>query len=126
MNEEKIINVKAISKALIFSVTMTVLCIFVLALICYFSNISDKSVSAIVFVISIICVLLSAIAVSKNAKKGGFIHGGLVGVSYFLVLIILSILINKSLIFSMHMLSLGLGSIGAGVLGGILGINTNR
>lgn len=122
MNE--MINVKGILKSLVFSIAATILCLFILSVVCYFSNLSDKMTSILVFALTVICVFLGGLFASKTAPKSGFLHGGLVGFGYFLLLFLCSILANKGFAVSAHTLSMGIGCVGAGILGGILGINS--
>lgn len=120
------INFKAVLKALLFSVTATVAALLLLGVICYFSNFSDKTLSVIVFIVTVLCLLFGGIFAAKGAESGGFLHGALVGIGYVVLLLICSIIENKGFHFSMHLLSMGIGCIGAAILGGVLGINGKK
>lgn len=120
------INFKSILKALIFSVAATVICLLVLGAVCYFSSLTDKTLSVIIFVMTVLCVLFGGFFAAKGAQQGGLVHGAVVGLGYVLLLLVCSIIENRGFKFSMHLLSLGIGCFGAAALGGVFGINGKK
>ncbi len=120
------INLKSVLKALIFSVAATVLCLLVLGVVSYVSPLSDGALSVIIFALTVLCVLLGGLFASKGAGQKGLLHGAAVGLGYALLLFVCSLIENKGFKFSMHLLSLGAGCIGAAALGGIFGVNGTR
>lgn len=120
------INFKSVLKALIFSVAATVLFLLVLGVVSYFSSLSEGTLSVIIFVLTMMCLLLGGLFAAKGAGQKGLLHGAAVGVGYALLLFVCSLIENKGFEFSMHLLSLGLGCIGAAALGGIFGVNGKK
>ena len=126
MAEEQKLNGKGILKGIIFSVLATVACMAVLALVCYFGNISDKLLGILVFAATILCVFTGALFVSRNAQKSGLVHGALLGLGYFLAVFIVSLILQKKVDFDMHLATLLMGDVAAGMLGGVFGINAKN
>jgi len=74
-------------------------------------------------VIMMLSIIVGSIYVSKGIKEKGWINGGIVGIVYYLILIILNLIFLKSLaldIFSISKLALACIT---GIIGGVIGIN---
>ena len=123
MAEERKLNGKGILKGIIFSILVTAVCMVALALVCYFGNISDKLLGILIFIATILSIFAGALFVSRNAQKAGLIHGGLLGLGYFLVVLAAGMILQKGLVWDMRLVTMLLGDVAAGMLGGILGIN---
>lgn len=69
-----------------------------------------------------VCVLLGAMLLSRHYGQKGMIHGLSFGVFFFTVIIIASLIFSAEMIsfrsFAFHLL----GCLGAGALGGVIGI----
>ncbi|MGO1653139.1 TIGR04086 family membrane protein, partial [Senegalia sp. (in: firmicutes)] len=64
-----------------------------------------------------------AIKMSINSSKKGFINGGIVGLSYMLVLILFSIIAFKSSAFSIFTFTKLLVGLFTGMIAGMIGVN---
>ncbi|GEM_PF-2401510 len=126
MAEERKLNGKGILKGIIFSILATVACMAVLALVCYFGNISDKLLGILAYVATILCVFIGALFVSRNAQKAGLVHGALLGAGYFVIIFVVSLILQKKITFDMHLITLLMGDVAAGMLGGVFGINAKN
>lgn len=127
MNEHtKKINFSGVLKGIAFSILLTIIFLLILTAVCYFSDISDKMLSILIFAASVISVFGGAFAVARNSDFSGILHGLLLGLGYFIILLASSIIINKGFFPNMHLLSLLISCVCSGMLGGIFGINTQK
>lgn len=122
--EKNRINFRGIFKGIIFSVIATILLVIIIALISYFADVSDKLISASLFIVSIISVLTGAILVTRSTQENGLIHGAIIGLGYFVVVLISSIIVKRELDFNTSLITMLIANIAGGMLGGILGINS--
>ncbi|HHV19325.1 MAG TPA: TIGR04086 family membrane protein [Thermoanaerobacterales bacterium] len=112
-----------ILKGVLNAYLYTIMLFLILALIMYFTKLSESIIPKVVVVISAVSILLSGVGITKDVKTMGWLHGGLVGFLYMGILVVLSLLIMPSFSFGWNIaLDLFLGFI-AGVLAGILGVN---
>lgn len=121
MNEDAKFNIRGIIKAIIFSLILTAIFLFVLSIVCYFGNVSDKVIALAVFCITMFSIFAGAFLISKNAVNNGFFHGGILGISYIIILILCSIITKGSIQMTPQLVTTIAGGLFAGLLGGIVG-----
>lgn len=126
MAEDNKLNLKGILKGIVFSLITTVVLVFVIALISYFTDIGDNIISILLFASSVISVFLGGVFVAKNSSRNGILHGGLIGLGYFVIILIASFVIKKQFDISPHLITMLLADICGAMLGGILGINSKN
>ena len=117
---------KKIVKGVVLAFLISFILICILAVIVYFSDIQDRTISTLVLVISAVSVAIGAYFLARNISGGGLVNGLALALVYFAVLLVASLLINGGISFSgSNFLKLFLQGI-AGALGGVLGINTGH
>lgn len=126
MLEKSRINFRGIFKGIIFSVIVTLILVVVIALISYFADVSEKLISTSLFIVSILSVLIGAIFVTKSTQENGLLHGGLIGLGYFIIILVASIVVKRQLDFNGNLTTMLIADIAGAMLGGILGINSNN
>ena len=84
------LNLKALSKGIVFSVVITFILILIVTCICYWGNISEKVLGMMLFGVSVLSVFISSIMLGKGVKEKGLIYGILNGLGYFLVILLKS------------------------------------
>ncbi len=124
MSEKNKINFRGIGKGIIFSIILTAIFIVLIATVTYFIDISDKIVSVLLFSSTVISTLIGALLVTKGVQQNGLIHGMFVGLGYFILILISSIVANKGFDFNINLITMLLANVAGGMLGGILGINS--
>lgn len=110
-------------KGLGFSYIFTFITFLIFALILHFTNISDGIIPGIILLISILSILTGSAICTKNASSQGWLWGSLVGLSYALILYIVSSLTLTGFYIPLSSLYLILGYTAIGAIGGIIGIN---
>lgn len=126
MAEERKLNGKGVLKGIAFSVLATLFCMVILTAVCYFGNISDKLLGILIFAATILSVFVGALFVSRNAQRAGLLHGALLGVGYFLVVFLVSLILKRQITFDVHLVTMLLGNVAGGMLGGIFGVNAKN
>ena len=112
-----------IIKGLAFSFIFTLITFFIFSIILRFTNIQDSVIPGIVLLISILSILCGAAICTKNANSQGWLWGGCIGLSYSLILYLVSSLTLTSFALPLTTFYLILGYILVGAIGGIVGIN---
>lgn len=118
------LNFKRIFKSTILSVALSVVFVCILTVFVFFMNISDRTVSMLVFALTCLSAFIGAFALGKGISGGGLLHGLLLSVVYVLILSAISLVVTGEISFNTSNLFRIFGIILSGILGGILGINT--
>jgi len=122
----KKLNLPVIAKGILFAIIFTFILILVIAAVCYFAVVPDKLLSVLVFAATGISVLFSSIAMSKNISGAGLLNGGVLGMGYFVVMLLANIIVNAGFEFNLKLVSMMICALSCGMLGGILGINAKK
>ena len=118
-------NFKKIFIGTILSLIISFIFMCILAIVVYFANIQDRTVSQIVFALSALAVFLGAFFLARNIPGRGLLNGAILALCYFAVLLTVSVLVNGGVSVSVSNILRFLSTVMAGALGGILGINTS-
>lgn len=106
---------------LLLSYLLTLGGLLLLALLLYKIPLSESAVNIGIIVIYILSTFLTAFICGKKMQKKKFLWGFLLGASYFLVLLVISLLTNQSnVILGTNVLTSFMICAGAGTLGGML------
>ncbi len=124
MSEKIRINFRGVGKGIIFSILLTLILVVLVAIVTYFVDMPDKIISIILFFSSVLSTLIGAFLVTKSIQENGLIHGMFIGLGYFIIILISSVISNNGLHFNTNLLTMLLANIAGGMLGGILGINS--
>ena len=118
-------DLKKILKGVLLSLVMSVILAAILAIIVFFADISDRTVSTVVMILSALSVFFGAVVLAKNIDSRGLLNGLILAALYFLVLMSISFLTGGVSFDSFAALRL-ISILAAGMLGGILGINSKK
>ncbi|MDO9533958.1 MAG: TIGR04086 family membrane protein [Bacillota bacterium] len=113
-----------IARGLLVALVVSLIFLTLNTFILYLSPLSEVYVTYLIFAGTLISILLGSHYVGKRTEEKGWLRGGLTGLFYVIVLIILSFILSVDFGPGMHIITkLFLGFI-FGTLGGILGINS--
>lgn len=118
-------NFKKIVIGTFLSLVVSFILICVLAVVVYFSNLQDRTISALIFALSSISVLCGAFFMARNITCRGLLNGAALAALYFVILAVISVMVNGGISLSLSNFLRFFACIAAGGLGGVLGINTN-
>lgn len=116
-------NIIRIIKGSVFSILITLMLLFIYAILLTSTNIPESTMSVVVITITGISILIGSSISSFKIKKRGIVNGGLVGLIYVITIYLIS---SIALIgFSMNITSIVMlmVAIVTGMIGGIIGVN---
>ncbi|MFW5649402.1 MAG: TIGR04086 family membrane protein [Candidatus Alkaliphilus sp. MAG34] len=116
-------NIKIYGYGLIRGYIVSLLFFLIGALLITYTSMGEGTIPFITSVIMIIGIVYSSIYCSIHLREKGWLHGGIMGLVYILMLVLLSkIFISGYSVNRVALYKIGLG-VGTGVIGGILGVN---
>lgn len=119
--EESSTSVLSLLKYLLFSYIFSGVLLLILALWLYRFGLSEKTVSIVITAIYLIATFLAGWLSGKKMGSRRFLWGLLVGCAYFIILAMLSLLINHSIgDLTSSFLSTLLLCAGGGMMGGMM------
>ncbi|MGO1528473.1 MAG: TIGR04086 family membrane protein [Senegalia sp. (in: firmicutes)] len=112
-----------LGKSLLLSFIVSLVFFIIFTLIFTYTSLGEKWIPLVNTIILILSISLGAIKMSINSSEKGFINGGIVGLSYMLVLILFSIIAFKSSAFSIFTFTKLLVGLFTGMIAGMIGVN---
>lgn len=117
------VDLLAVGAGVIATFLLTVLAAAVLAIGVYLTDLTEAHVSGILYYLGLVAVAVGGAVASRRAGSFGWLHGGLSGLAYVLLSIILgAILFPGSQVFMEAAGKLIMGTV-SGIIGGVAGIN---
>lgn len=108
-------------KSLLFSYILTGGLLLLLALLLYKADLSQKLVSIGIIVIYVLATFFAGFITGKRLKNKRFLWGALMGAAYFVVLAVISLIVNRQPgILSGSFLTTLILCCGGGMLGGMI------
>ncbi len=119
-------NIIRIFKGTAFSIVLSILMLFIYALLLTYTTLSETTIMPVVLTITGISILVGSMVSTRKIRKNGLINGGLVGLIYIIILYLSSSLCLSG--FSLSGNSFIMLAVGAltGIIGGIIGVNLNK
>lgn len=114
---------KIFIREIFFSAILTIVLIFFISILITYTSLEERFIFPLVIGAVTFSLLLCAYRIAKNKKEKGIIYGAGLGVSYMLVLYIISSLIDFDFSLSIHSIIMIIAGILGGAVGGILGVN---
>ena len=104
---------------------ITILSLFIFAILLTYTNIQESTMIPVVIIITAISILIGSSLSTLRIKKNGLLNGALVGAIYISLIYIISSITGSG--FSLNIMSIIMlvSSILAGMIGGIIGVNLN-
>jgi len=128
MNNVKIENqnngIVKIFKGLIFSFIITLVSIFIFAIVLTYSDISESIIPIVIIVLTFISILIGSIISMRKITKNGMLNGGIIGGIYVILLYLISSILNTGFAFNTYTILMIIAGIISGIIGGIIGVNT--
>ncbi len=116
-------NVSRIVKGSVFAILLTFVFLLLFSVMLTYTNISEKTITPVVIVITAISILIGSSISTKNINKNGILNGGMVGAIYIIFIYILSSIICSGFYLSLKSILMIISAIVAGMIGGIIGVN---
>ena len=121
VNENKTIT--NIAKGVGISLITTIILLLIFSIIFTYSNIEEKVISPVIMIITSISILIGSSIVNIKIKKNGLLNGAIIGISYIIIIYLISSILNWKFTLNMQSIIMVATAIIFGILGGILGVN---
>lgn len=121
--EGKNIYIKNIIKGVVISFITTLILFLVLAVILSKTSISESVINPSIIVLSCISIFFGAGIASKKVKQKGIVIGAVIGLTYMILMYVISSILSQNFALNLYGIILFLASIFMGAVGGILGVN---
>lgn len=115
--------VKSVLKGWIGAVLLTFMLMLILSLAMIKFELNDNIYSIIFTVITVVSLVIGAVLAARNNGEKGWLTGGIVGLLFFIFILVFSSVINGSFAFDITQIYKLIGCFGVGTISGILGIN---
>lgn len=102
---------------------MTILLILLFTFILTYTKLSENLIPVINSIIMILGITSGSIFISRKIDKKGWLSGGLIGILYFFLILLLSTIFIKDFTIDKYSLIKGLIAVITGCIGGMIGIN---
>lgn len=119
-------NIYSILKGFGISLILSVIFIWIYALILVKTNIQENTIVPVIMVISSVSILIGSSASCLKVKKNGILNGACVGGLYFITLYLLSSIALCGFGFNVKSLLIITLGIAFGGIGGIIGVNIRK
>lgn len=116
-------NIKRILKGSIISMLITIIALLIFASLLTYTSMSEATIPAVIIVTSIISILIGSTISMSKVKKNGIVNGALIGLIYILAIYLLSSIIQGNFAVNAYSIIMIIGSVLAGAVGGIIGVN---
>ena len=123
MKGKKIGNGIYLIKGLLLSYLVTIVLILFFSLIVTYSTIKEGRISLFNTITMITSITTGSIYVSRKLKENGWINGCIIGLSYYLILLLLNFALLRPFVLDVFSISKLLIAIIVGLISGIIGIN---
>lgn len=116
-------NIKKILAGSVISIIVTIIGLVIFASLLSYTSISESTIPTVTIIITAISILIGSSLSMYTVKKNGIINGAIIGLIYISVIYILSSLIEGTFSLNTYSIVMIIGSVLAGALGGIIGVN---
>lgn len=122
-NTEMKANIIRIIKGSITAIVITLILLFIFSIILTYTSIKESAMSPVVIVITAVSILIGSSISTLKIKKMGLVNGALVGLIYILTIYVISSITGLGFALQLQTIIMMLAAIGAGMIGGIIGVN---
>lgn len=122
--ETKNQHIIRILKGIFISFLVTLVGIFLFAILLTYSNVSENIIPIVLIVLTFISIFIGSIISVRKIRKNGLANGAMIGGIYVILLYLISSILNTGFAMNVYtILMIVIGMI-AGMIGGIIGVNT--
>ena len=114
-----------IMKGTLISVILTLVLLFILAIVLTYTKVSENMIPAAIIVITAISLLIGSTIANKKMKKNGILNGGIIGVIYLLTIYIVSSAVSGSFLLGLKSIIMVVVGMIFGIIGGVIGVNVS-
>lgn len=112
-----------IMKGTLISIILTLVLLFILAIVLTYTKVSENMIPAAIIVITAISLLIGSTIANKKMKKNGILNGGIIGAIYLLTIYIVSSAVSGSFLLGLKSIIMVVVGMIFGIIGGVIGVN---
>lgn len=116
----------SIAKGIIIAIVFTIVALSIFSVILVYTDISEETIDPVILVITAISILVGSSIGTRKLKKNGLLNGGIIGISYILVIYLLSSMLTSNFALNRGAIIMMIAGIIGGVIGGIIGVNLGK
>ena len=120
MNENNIIK---ILKGSAISIIITLIGLLIYSIILSYTSVAETTIPVTIIIITALSILIGSGLSTTKIKKNGIVNGALIGLIYIIFIYLLSSIVEKDFSMNLYSIIMIAGSILAGAVGGIIGVN---
>ncbi|CDF58337.1 TIGR04086 family membrane protein [Thermobrachium celere] len=113
-----LIYLKSISRGVILSIIL----LLITALVFHYTNWDPKHVDTVTFIITVLSIVYASIYGCFKIKSKGYLHGGIIGLLYMVVIAMVSLFVQKGNINFKGLIIMLVMALVIGVFSGLIGI----
>lgn len=124
--EKKEMAIFSLSKGTVIAYVITLLIFVIYGALLTYTNVTEKNIQIVVMITTIISSFISGFVCSRGAKHKGLIYGGVAGLVYAIIMIIISLCVLPTVSFNSKAIVTLILAVASGGMGGIIGINLKK
>ena len=110
-------------KGIGIALVVTFISLIIFSILLTYTDINEASIDPVIMVVTGISILLGSFIGNIKIKKNGMLNGGIIGLTYLLILYFISSLLNWNFGLNIQSIIMLVVGIICGILGGVLGVN---
>ena len=112
-----------IIRGVLISFLFTICMLTIFSILLVYTNLSEETIKPVIITITGISILIGSSIGTRKLHKNGLISGGIIGLSYILLLYLISSIIGSNFAINwVSVIMIIVGLIG-GIFGGVVGVN---
>lgn len=123
-NKIKVINyTKDIVRATALSIIVTLLALLLQTIIMLYTDVSESILPVTSAITMTLSIAISSIYFSLRVRKKGWLNGGIIGVLYILIIVILSLVFLEDFVLNTYVILKSIIALVTGTISGMIGVN---
>lgn len=120
----KVINyTKDIVRATAISILVTLLALLLQTIVMLYTDISESILPVTSAITMTVSIAISSIYFSLRVRKKGWLNGGIIGILYILIIVILSLIFLEDFVLNTYVILKSIIAIVTGTISGMIGVN---
>ncbi|MGB9839939.1 TIGR04086 family membrane protein [Thermovenabulum sp.] len=122
VKKSPLVDTGKVFRGVILALLLTVFLLFLFSIVIFFSSIPEEFISKLAVIVMALSIAVSSFITSRGIESKGWLNGGLIGLLYSAVIIIVKILFYKEGVTSSTLLDVLFGFL-IGAISGAIGVN---
>ena len=115
------IKITSVLKCTGISVFLTVLLVFIISLLSYFTGVAETTLTIMVYASVVLSVFIGSFICVRNTESKALLHALILSAAYYALLVAVTLLINGTITPNSHFFTMTAGIFASGILGAVLG-----